>query len=104
VISPDGHIEESTVVEYSVLMPGVVIGKNARVRRAIIEDGVYIPDGLQIGFDLDHDRRHYKVTGAGVVVVANTRGQLESPLVTERTVAFKTEQLSRRIRAARFVA
>ena len=72
-------------------------------RRAIIEDGVHIPDGLLIGFDLDHDRRHYKVTGAGVVIVANTRGQIE-PFATKRAVVFKTNRPSRRIRAAQLVA
>ena len=50
----------------------VWVGKGARIRHAIIEEGVHIPAGFQIGFDLENDRKHYLVTGAGIVVVSQT--------------------------------
>jgi ADP-glucose pyrophosphorylase len=53
-------------------MPGVRIGKGARLRRTIVEEGVHIPAGFQVGFDLDQDRNHHTVTKAGVVVVSRT--------------------------------
>ena len=53
-------------------MPGVRIGKGARLRRTIVEEGVHIPVGFQVGFDLDHDRNRHTVTESGVVVVSRT--------------------------------
>jgi len=58
-------------VEYSILMPGAEIGRYSRIRRAIVNTGVKIPDSSVIGFDLDADRaRGYTVTENGIVVVA----------------------------------
>ena len=42
----------------SVLMSGVRVGKDTRIRHAIIEESVHIPAGFQIGFDLENDRKH----------------------------------------------
>ena len=54
----------------SILFRGVHIGKGAVVRRAIIDKNVYIPDGAQVGVDLDLDRqRGFTVTESGIVVV-----------------------------------
>jgi glucose-1-phosphate adenylyltransferase len=72
ILSPGVRIEDGGVIESSVLMSGVWVGKNARIRHAIIEEGVHIPAGFQIGFDLENDRKHYFVTGVGVVVVSQT--------------------------------
>ena len=51
-------------------MPGVRVGRHARIRRAIIDRDVHIPRGANIGYDLDEDRRRHSVTESGVVVVA----------------------------------
>ena len=57
-------------VEDSILFDGVVIGRNARVRKAIIDKRVRIPEGASIGFDPDEDRaRGYVVTESGIVVI-----------------------------------
>jgi glucose-1-phosphate adenylyltransferase len=39
-----------------VLFENVVIGRHARIRRAIIDKDVEIPPGTQIGYDLAEDR------------------------------------------------
>ena len=72
MLSPCVHLEQGVTVADSVLMPGVRIGKGARLRRTIVEEGVHIPAGFQVGFDLDQDRNHHTVTDAGVVVVSRT--------------------------------
>ncbi len=70
VISPGVRINSFCEVEYSILMPNVKIGRNARVRRAIINTDVTIPDSAVIGFDPQADRdRGYTVTDAGITVV-----------------------------------
>jgi glucose-1-phosphate adenylyltransferase len=62
-------------VEDSILFEGVDIGRHARVRRAIIDKGVHIPSGAQIGFDYEHDRqRGFIVSDHGVVVIAKADG------------------------------
>ena len=50
-------------------MPGVRVGRHARIRRAIIDRDVLIPRGALIGFDDEEDRRRHTVTDGGVVVV-----------------------------------
>ena len=72
-------------------MPGVRVGRGARICRAIIDENVQVPDGAQIGFDLNRDRRIGFVTESGIVVIpANARfGReiQEYPFPLETTVA-----------------
>lgn len=81
VLSPGVRIEGGGLIEDSVLMPHVSIGRDARIRRAIIEEGVHIPARSQIGFDLENDRKNYFVTGDGVVVVTQTPKQTQFSVI-----------------------
>jgi glucose-1-phosphate adenylyltransferase len=56
-------------IDQSILMPGVRIGRHARVRRAIVDRDVFIPRGAQIGYNREEDRRRHTVTDSGIVVV-----------------------------------
>ncbi|HZP45015.1 MAG TPA: glucose-1-phosphate adenylyltransferase [Candidatus Binataceae bacterium] len=56
-------------VEDSVLMDYCDIGRNARVRRAIIDKYVQVPEGDEIGYDLERDRKRFFVTDSGIVVI-----------------------------------
>jgi glucose-1-phosphate adenylyltransferase len=56
-------------VEQSVLLPEVDVGRNCRIRRAIIDRGCHLPDGTVIGEDRDEDAKHFRVTPNGVVLV-----------------------------------
>jgi glucose-1-phosphate adenylyltransferase len=67
VIATSVAVDAGAYVEGSVLMPGVRIGRNAVVRRAILDKNVIVPDGAQIGVDLERDRSLYTVSDAGVV-------------------------------------
>jgi glucose-1-phosphate adenylyltransferase len=69
VLSPDVLVSEGANVTDSVLMQGVRIGRNAVVRRAILDKNVVIPEGVQIGVDLERDRKLYTVTESGIVVL-----------------------------------
>jgi glucose-1-phosphate adenylyltransferase len=57
------HIEDSVVMDYAE------IGRHARIRRAIIDKNVYVPDGEEIGYDLERDRQRFFVTDSGLVVI-----------------------------------
>ena len=56
-------------VEQSVLLPEVDVGRNCRIRGAIIDRGCHLPDGTVIGEDRDEDAKHFRVTPNGVVLV-----------------------------------
>lgn len=67
VLATSVSVDAGAYVEGSVIMPGVRIGRNAVVRRAILDKNVVVPDGAQIGVDLERDRALYTVSDGGVV-------------------------------------
>jgi glucose-1-phosphate adenylyltransferase len=70
VISPNVLVHSRAVVEDSVLMDEVDVGRGAIVRRAIIDKGVKVPPGVHIGVNPEQDRaRGFTISEAGVVVV-----------------------------------
>jgi glucose-1-phosphate adenylyltransferase len=69
VLSPGVEVHPGADVDGSVLMGGVVVGTDAVVRRAIVDKNVTIPEGAQIGVDLDLDRERFVVSPGGVVVI-----------------------------------
>jgi glucose-1-phosphate adenylyltransferase len=71
VLSPGVRVNSYCEVEYSILMPDVEIGRQSRIRRAIVNTGVKLPEGSAVGFDPDADRAMgYHVTDGGITVVA----------------------------------
>ena len=50
-------------------MPGVRVGRHARIRRAIVDRDVFVPRGALIGFNAEEDRRRHTVSDSGIVVV-----------------------------------
>jgi glucose-1-phosphate adenylyltransferase len=69
LLSNDVRIEEASVIESSVLLPGVTIGRHCKITRCILDEGCVIPDGLQIGQDPSADAKRFFVTKRGVVLV-----------------------------------
>jgi len=63
-------VKSYTEVNNSVVLPGVTIGRNVRINRAIIDRGCNIQEGTVIGEDHEQDRqRGFRVTGKGIVLV-----------------------------------
>ncbi len=56
-------------IDDSVVMDYCNIGRHARIRRAIIDKNVHIPEGEVIGYDLEKDRERFFVTESGIVVI-----------------------------------
>ncbi len=63
------RVGEGSVVEDSVVLPNVVIGRNVRLRRTIIDKQCVLPDGFEAGIDAARDRARFIVTERGVVLV-----------------------------------
>lgn len=69
ILSPNVMVHSYAEVEDSILMEGVDVGRYAKIRRTIIDKEVHIPQGMEIGYDLDEDAKRFTVTGSGIVVV-----------------------------------
>ncbi len=77
VIGPGTRINSYSHIEESILFARVNVGRHCRIRKAIIDKGVFIPEGTEIGYDLEADRaRGFTVTESGVVVIAKDEGIL----------------------------
>jgi glucose-1-phosphate adenylyltransferase len=77
VLSPSVHVHSHATVEDSVLMPGVEIGRDAVIRRAILDKNVFVHPGAQVGVDLELDKERFTVSHDGVVVVG--KGDVVEP-------------------------
>jgi len=83
VLCPNVRVHSFCHIEQCILMPGVRVGRHARIRRAIIDRDVLIPRGALIGYDADEDRKRHTVTDSGVVVVTTDDEPLIGPLSDE---------------------
>ena len=63
------RVHSGALVEDSVILDNCDIGRRARIRRAILDKNVRIPEGATIGYDLEQDKKFHHVTDEGIVVV-----------------------------------
>jgi glucose-1-phosphate adenylyltransferase len=90
VLCPNVRVHSFCHIEQCILMPGVRVGRHARIRRAIIDRDVLIPRGALIGFVPEEDRRRHTVTDAGVVVVTTDDEPLIGTL-SEEALRYEVE-------------
>ena len=69
IVSPEVRLHSYALVEDSVLFSGIDVARDAVVKRAIIDKGVTIPPGYQIGVDPAADRERFTVSDEGIVVI-----------------------------------
>ena len=69
LLSSDVRIEESSIIDGSVLLPGVTVGRRVKIRRCILDENCIVPDDMQIGHDPADDQRRFFVTRNGVTLV-----------------------------------
>jgi len=69
VVFNRARIETGSVIDESLLLPGVVIGRNCKIRKAVIDEGCVVPDGTEIGEGTDGVASYYHVTRDGVTLV-----------------------------------
>ncbi|MDE2408736.1 MAG: glucose-1-phosphate adenylyltransferase [Actinomycetales bacterium] len=70
VLSPNVRVHSRSLVTDSVLMDNVTVGKDATIRRAILDKDVVVSDGAAVGVDKNRDiARGFTVTDSGITVV-----------------------------------
>jgi len=77
VIGRAVKVHTGAVVEDSIIFDNCDIGRHSRVRRAILDKNVRLPQATQIGYDAARDRQLYHVTESGLVVVEGRRSRVE---------------------------
>jgi glucose-1-phosphate adenylyltransferase len=79
VLSFDVRVNSYTDVDGCIIFPHVDVGRYSRIRRAIIDRNIHIPEGSTIGFDVEEDRKKYHVSESGIVVVVPEQRIFEEP-------------------------
>jgi glucose-1-phosphate adenylyltransferase len=63
------RVHSYSAVNWSVLLPGVQVGRHARLTRVVVDRDCVIPDGMVIGEDADADAEHFYRTESGITLV-----------------------------------
>ena len=69
VLSVGCRVNSFAEIEESVLYERVRVGRHAKLRRCIIDKDVEVPPGVEVGFNLEADRKRFFVTDNGLVVI-----------------------------------
>ncbi len=80
VLSQDVRVNSYSEVDSSIVFSHVNIGRHCRVRRAIIDRDVQLPEGTVIGYDPNEDKKNYFVTPSGLTVVTRDYSLYENPV------------------------
>jgi glucose-1-phosphate adenylyltransferase len=63
------RVNSYSYVTDSIIMDNCNIGRHARIRRTIIDKNVHVPEGTEIGFDNEIDKKRFTVSETGIVVI-----------------------------------
>jgi glucose-1-phosphate adenylyltransferase len=71
VLGHEVRVGAGSRIEHCVILPGTTIGRDCRLRRAIIDSGCHIPDGTVIGWDSVRDAERFHVSQGGIALVTS---------------------------------
>lgn len=83
VVSHDVRVNSYADVDSSIVFSHVNIGRHCRIRHAILDRDVHIPDGTVIGYDVNEDKKNYFVSGSGLTVVTRDYSVYENPVSSD---------------------
>ncbi len=69
------RVNSFSTLEEAVVLPSVEVGRNARLKRVVIDRGVTIPDGLVVGDDPVLDAKRFRRSPMGVCLI--TKAMIE---------------------------
>lgn len=71
VLFSDVYVHSWATVEDSVVLPNVQVGRHVVLKKVVVDKGTVIPDGTQIGVNLEEDRKRFHVSERGVTLVTS---------------------------------
>ena len=69
VVFSDVRVHSFCEIKDSVILPEVTIGRNVKLNRVVIDKGAEIPEGMEIGFNPEEDKKRFYVTDKGITLV-----------------------------------
>jgi glucose-1-phosphate adenylyltransferase len=63
------RVHSHSVVNWSVMLPHVEVGRHVRLNRVVVDRGCRLPDGLMVGEDPVEDARRFRRTESGVTLI-----------------------------------
>jgi len=82
IVGPQTRVNSYAEIEDSIIFARVNVGRRAKIRRAIIDKGVNIPEGFRVGYDEEEDlARGFTVSPGGIVVIA--KAESFEPMMAE---------------------
>jgi glucose-1-phosphate adenylyltransferase len=66
------RVHSQSSVNWSVLLPGVQVGRGARLNRVVVDRGCVIPDGMVIGENAEDDEQRFYRSERGITLVTRT--------------------------------
>ena len=68
-------------IREAVILPDVVVGRHAKLKRVVLDQGCRVPPGLVAGYDVEEDRKRFHVTDKGITLITPAMlGQYRSQL------------------------
>ena len=83
VLSQDVRVNSYSELDSSIVFSHVNIGRHCRIRRAIIDRDVQLPEGTVIGYDQNEDKKNHFVTPGGLTVVTRDYSLYENPVAPD---------------------
>ncbi|MFZ9878473.1 MAG: glucose-1-phosphate adenylyltransferase [Chitinophagaceae bacterium] len=69
VIFSNVHVHSYSMIQDSVIMPNVEIARHVKLNRVVVDTDTRIPEGVEIGFDVELDRKRFYVSEKGITLV-----------------------------------
>ena len=65
----DVRVHSYSSISGAVLLPKVEVGRNVTLKNVVVDKAAKIPEGMQIGVNLEEDRKRFYVTPKGITLV-----------------------------------
>ncbi len=65
------HTNSFAALDHVVALPYVEVGRHARLKNAVIDRGVKIPEGLVVGEDPEEDAKWFRVSQGGITLITD---------------------------------
>jgi len=63
------RVHSNCSIDQAVVLPGVTIARNCRLRKVVLDRGCRLPEGLVVGEDAQADAARFECTEGGVVLI-----------------------------------